>query len=91
MRRIRRGGGSRRDLQKQGIIVLGHYAGHLKAAVALDLPEPINGEVVSARIVRKKPHHAGHSTFTAADGKEYVVALPDDPEEPAPDIDYMTQ
>ncbi|GAA2338150.1 hypothetical protein GCM10009854_12940 [Saccharopolyspora halophila] len=90
MRRVRRGGGSRRDLQKEGIVILGHYAGHQRVVAALDLPQPRNGEVVGTRIVQKKSHHSGRSTFTAADGKQYVVALQDDPVEPAPDIDHIT-
>lgn len=89
MRRVRKNGGSR-DLQGQGIIVLGHYAGHQEAAKALGLDVPKNGEVISARIVRKKDHHAGRSTFAAANGEEYVIALKEDPAEPAPDIKHFT-
>jgi hypothetical protein len=87
MRRARSGGGAR-DLADKGIVVLGQYALHQKAAADLGLPVPGDGEFVSARLVPKKPHHGHRDTFTDVNGTAWVVALPDDPVVCAPQIPH---
>lgn len=87
MRRARGGGGAR-DLADQGIVVLGQYRLHQKAAADLGLPVPGDGEFVSARLVPRQPHHEDRGTFTDANGREWVVALPGDPIAPAPQIPH---
>ncbi|UJW29997.1 restriction endonuclease [Saccharothrix sp. AJ9571] len=87
MRRARSGGGAR-DLADRGVVVLGQYGLHQKAAAGLGLPVPGDGEFVSARLVPYQPHHGDRGTFTDANGTKWVVALPSDPAATAPQIPH---
>lgn len=87
MRRARSGGGAR-DLADRGVVVLGQYGLHQKAAAGLGLPVPGDGEFVSARLVPYQPHHSDRGTFTDANGTKWVVALPSDPAATAPQIPH---
>ena len=50
MKRVRGNGGARSLLSSEGIIILGHFAGHQRIAAALGVPVPQRGELVSVRI-----------------------------------------
>lgn len=83
MKRIRGNGGSRSSLRPEGIVIFGQYDGHRRVAATLGLPVPGPGESVSVRLASRKPHHTD-TQWVALDGRQWVVALPDDPREMAP-------
>jgi Restriction endonuclease NaeI len=85
MKRIRGNGGSRSSLRPEGIVIFGQYDSHGRVAETLGLPVPGPGESVSVRVASRKPHHAdADARFVVLGGREWVVALPDDPAEVAP-------
>lgn len=90
MKRVRGNGGSRTSLRPEGIVILGQYDSHRRIAQALGIPAPGPGESVSVRLARKRPDHAGLPSVTL-DGREWVVAQPDDPVEPAPVLPDVRQ
>ena len=90
MKRVRGNGGSRTSLRPEGIVILGQYDSHRRIAQALAIPVPGPGESVSVRLARKRPNHAGLPPVTL-DGREWVVAQPDDPVEPAPVLPDVRQ
>ncbi len=51
MKRVRSNGGSRSRLAAEGYLLLGHYQSHRAVALALHLPVPNSGEIVSTRVV----------------------------------------
>lgn len=83
MKRVRGNGGSRSALRTEGILIMGDYASHREIAYQLGLPLPDDGEFVSARVAPARPHH-GDALRVSLDGKQWVIAQPDDPVEPAP-------
>jgi hypothetical protein len=83
MKRIRGNGGSRSSLRQEGIVIFGQYDSHRRVAELLGLPKPGAGESVSARLAGQKPQHAGFPSVML-DNRSWVVALPNDPVEPAP-------
>lgn len=83
MKRVRGNGGSRSALRAEGILIMGDYASHREIAGQLGLPLPGDGEFVSARVTLARPHHED-SPRVSLDGKQWVIAQPDDPVEPAP-------
>ncbi|WP_327724122.1 NaeI family type II restriction endonuclease [Streptomyces europaeiscabiei] len=83
MKRVRGNGGSRSALRTEGILIMGDYASHREIAGQLGLPLPDDGEFVSARVAPARPHH-GDALRVSLDGKQWVIAQPDDPVEPAP-------
>jgi hypothetical protein len=85
MKRIRGNGGSRSSLRPEGIVILGHYDSHRRIAemLRIPVPGPGSGESVSVRLARRHPHHED-LPFVLLDGRQWVVALPDDPPEAAP-------
>lgn len=83
LKRVRYNGGSRTALRPEGIVIFGQYSAHAKLAGQLGLPVPGPGEFVSARLASAKPHHAG-SPRIRLDGRDWVLAGPDDPAEVAP-------
>lgn len=85
MKRIRGNGGSRSNLRSEGIVILGQYRGHGMIAEDLGIPVPGPGESISVRLARRGPHH-GQSPFAVLDGEKWVVALPSDPVELAPEL-----
>ena len=52
MKRVRSNGGSRSRLACEGYLLLGHYQSHRKVAMALGVPVPESGEIVSVRVCR---------------------------------------
>lgn len=85
MKRIRGNGGSRSSLKPEGIVILGQYSSHREIAETLKLPAPGPGESVSVRLAIQKAHH-GDRPYIELDAKRWVVALPEDPDETAPDL-----
>ncbi|MFE2597884.1 NaeI family type II restriction endonuclease [Streptomyces sp. NPDC059396] len=90
MKRVRGNGGSRSDLQNEGIIILGDYASHRKIAAQLGLPIPREGEFVSSRVVPLTSHHIGRR-HVALDGREWVIGDAADPPQPAPPLPKHTE
>jgi hypothetical protein len=90
MKRVRGNGGSRSALRAEGTLIMGDYASHREIAGQLGLPLPDEGEFVSARVVASKPHH-GDAPRVSLDGKQWVLARPDDPVEPAPTLPSHTR
>lgn len=85
MKRVRENGGSRSHLQQEGIVILGQYKNHAILAEKLGLPVQGRGELVSVRLAQRRPHH-GDAPHMTLEGKSWVIALPDDPPEPAPKL-----
>ncbi|MEV5983475.1 NaeI family type II restriction endonuclease [Streptomyces sp. NPDC052051] len=83
MKRVRYNGGARDRLRSEGILVCGDYPNHQAVAEQLGLPVPQEGENVSVRVVEAKPHHQGKPSVLL-EGRHWVIAGPNDPEEPAP-------
>lgn len=83
MKRVRYNGGARDKLRKEGILICGDYPNHQAVAEQLGLPVPHEGENVSIRVVEAKPHHKGEP-YVLLEGRRWVAASPDDPEERAP-------
>ncbi|MFD5793742.1 NaeI family type II restriction endonuclease [Streptomyces diastatochromogenes] len=83
MKRVRYNGGAREKLRREGILICGDYPNHQAVAGQLGLPVPEEGENVSVRVVEAKPHHLGEPSVLL-EGRHWVKARPDDPEEPAP-------
>ncbi|MET7850502.1 NaeI family type II restriction endonuclease [Streptomyces avermitilis] len=90
MKRVRGNGGSRSALRAEGILIMGDYASHREIAGQLGLPIPDEGEFVSARVAPSRPHH-GDAPRVSLDGKQWVLAQPDDPVEPAPALPSHTR
>jgi hypothetical protein len=70
-------------LRKHGIVIAGPYSKHQAIAHQIGAEVPQRGEFVSFRVVEAKPHHADRPRVEL-DGKFWVLATPDDPEETAP-------
>lgn len=87
MRRVRGNGGSRGSLRREGIVILGDYRRHRNVAeqLLLPVPAPESGESVSVRLALRSPHHEG-LPFVTLDSVRWVVALPTDPPETAPQL-----
>ncbi|MGW6211370.1 NaeI family type II restriction endonuclease [Streptomyces sp. NBC_00197] len=90
MKRVRGNGGSRSALRTEGILIMGDYASHREIAGRLGLPLPEEGEFVSARVVPSQPHH-GDSNGVTLEGRQWVLAQPSDPLEPAPALPSHTR
>ena len=90
MKRVRGNGGSRTSLRPEGIVILGQYESHRRIAQALAIPVPGPGESVSVRLARDEARSCGTPPVTL-DGREWVVAQPDDPVEPAPVLPDVRQ
>jgi hypothetical protein len=83
MKRVRYNGGARERLRDEGILICGDYPKHQAIAECLELPVPQEGENVSIRVVEAKSHHVGQPSVLL-EGRHWVAARPDDPEERAP-------
>ena len=86
MKRVRGGGGARDQLRAEGIVIFGDYAGDQILASALGLPRPGPGEFVSVRLARRPGvfDERDHARAIRLAGKDWVLAGPDDPPQPAP-------
>ncbi|MFJ8081399.1 NaeI family type II restriction endonuclease [Streptomyces sp. NPDC096205] len=91
MKRVRGNGGSRSALQPEGILIMGDYDSHRTVAEQLGLLPPREGEFVSVRVARRRPHHGDASHAVMGDGQAWVVALPQDAPEPAPPLPSHTK
>ncbi|CAL9589374.1 NaeI family type II restriction endonuclease [Streptomyces sp. enrichment culture] len=69
-------------LREEGVLVVGGNRRGRELAGALRLPVPDADAYVSARLTRRRPHHARPSIL--AGGVAWVVAGPGDPLEPLP-------
>jgi hypothetical protein len=85
MKRVRGNGGSRSQLQPEGIVILGHFDEHRRIAQDLNLPVPERGELLSVRLVRAK---RTDSDVTLIDGDYWRLAVPEDPVTPAPNCPH---
>ncbi|MGV4986625.1 NaeI family type II restriction endonuclease [Streptomyces sp. NRAIS4] len=83
MKRVRGNGGSRSALRPKGILIMGDYDSHRTVARQLHLPIPGEGEFISVRVARRRPHH-GNAPHVVLDEEAWVVANPDDLPEMAP-------
>ena len=83
MKRVRGGGGARDQLQAEGIVIFGDYAGDQVLASALGLPRPGPGEFVSARLARARDGR-GYARAIRLAGADWRLTSPADSPEPAP-------
>ncbi|RZB17127.1 restriction endonuclease [Streptomyces sp. F001] len=90
MKRVRGNGGCRSALRPEGILIMGDYASHREIADRLGLPLPEEGEFVSAQVVPAGSHH-GDAARVSLDGREWVLARPDDAIGPAPALPSHTR
>ncbi|MFJ4472481.1 NaeI family type II restriction endonuclease [Streptomyces sp. NPDC089424] len=90
MKRVRGNGGSRSALMPEGILIMGDYDSHRAVAQQLGLPRPREGEFVSVRVARKRPHH-GMARHVLLNGESWVAALPHDKPEAAPPLPSHTR
>jgi hypothetical protein len=63
-------------LGQEGILILGHQDGEMEAAIALGMPAPRKGSLVSARVVRAESGWAGPAA--EIDGLLWRLAGPED-------------
>lgn len=73
---------ARIHLRDDGIIVLGHQDDHPAIADALGLPVPVKGSWVAVRVIERPP--ADPRRFATIAGRQWVIARPDEPKQPAP-------
>lgn len=83
MKRVRGNGGSRSGLRTDGILIMGDYDSHRAVAEQLGLLPPREGEFVSVRVARQRPHHR-EAPHVILGGEPWVIATPDDAPEIAP-------
>ncbi|MBK3643275.1 NaeI family type II restriction endonuclease [Streptomyces sp. MBT33] len=83
MKRVRGNGGARSALRPKGIIIMGDYDSHRAVAEQLGLEPPMEGEFVSARVIRADERHQ-RTPQAELDGQRWVVASKTDPPEMAP-------
>lgn len=88
MKRVRGNGGARSILQREGILILGHYDAHRLIASQLGVPIPKLGELVSVRVARTS---AEEPSVALIDGGYWRVAREADPVERAPNCPHVTQ
>jgi hypothetical protein len=90
MARLREGAGRARTvLRDEGIVIAGPYSKHQDIARQIGAEVPQRGESVSFRVAEAKPHH-GDRPRVELDGKLWVLATPDGPEETAPRLPNVT-
>jgi hypothetical protein len=83
MKRVRRNGGARTPLEKDGIIILGQFKDDRRIARELRLPIPEAGGFVSARV---HPTTDGESPSAKINGVLWRLAGPQDPVVSAPEL-----
>ncbi|WP_460066132.1 NaeI family type II restriction endonuclease [Streptomyces sp. YKOK-I1] len=90
MARLREGDGRARTvLREVGIVIVGPYSKHQAIARQIGAEVPRRGEFVSFRVAQARPHH-GDRPRVELDGKSWVLADSDDPEETAPRLPKVT-
>jgi hypothetical protein len=90
MKRVRGNGGARSDLKDAGILIIGDYDSHRAVAQQLGLLPPREGEFVSVRVAKRRPHHRD-SPHVMLDGESWVVATSDDAPDTAPTLPSHTK
>ncbi|MGY1582828.1 NaeI family type II restriction endonuclease [Streptomyces sp. MN13] len=90
MKRVRGNGGARSALRPEGILIMGDYDSHRAVAEQLGLLPPRDGEFVSVRVARSRPHH-GDVPRVLLDGHDWVIATHDDVPEMAPPLPSHTR
>ncbi|WP_240810772.1 NaeI family type II restriction endonuclease [Streptomyces tendae] len=84
MARLREGKGRARTvLRRDGIVIAGPYSKHREIARKIGAVVPQRGEFVSFRVAEAMPHH-GDRPCVELEGREWVLAYPDDPVITAP-------
>ncbi|MEU3343551.1 NaeI family type II restriction endonuclease [Streptomyces sp. NPDC006700] len=89
MKRVRGNGGSRSALKPEGILIMGDYESHCAVARQLGLPVPAEGEFISVRVTKRRPHHQ-EAPHVELNGQAWVVATDDDLPETAPTLPSHT-
>lgn len=86
---MKRARDARPVVQGQGIVILGHQNDHPRILKELDLPVPKKGSFVAVRLVDATPkRQLGGRKVVMVGGKNWVVALPEEPNEPGPEWPY---
>ncbi|MEU4557472.1 NaeI family type II restriction endonuclease [Actinoplanes sp. NPDC023936] len=75
---------ARKKLQREGIVIFGHYAPHPRMAAELELPAPTLGRFVSIRLHPWEPGDG--EPYTEIEGSLWRRARPGDPVVPAPTL-----
>jgi len=90
MARIREGKNRARTvLREEGIVIAGPYSKHRQIAQQVGAEVPQQGEFVSFRLTQAKPHH-GNRPSVELDGRNWVLATSEDPQETAPHLPKVT-
>ncbi|MFB7448546.1 NaeI family type II restriction endonuclease [Streptomyces sp. NPDC056194] len=84
MKRVRGNGGSRSALRDEGILIMGDYESHRRIASDLNIPVPMEGEFVSARVVEVPS--LSNRCSVMLDGRHWACASPDEAPETAPSL-----
>ncbi|MGW0283633.1 NaeI family type II restriction endonuclease [Streptomyces sp. NPDC003236] len=82
---VKRARAARETLRAEAILLLGGFGQQAEIARTLGLPVPRNGEWVSRRVTRRRPHHGDAPSITLSD-EMWTLAGPDDPVETAPSV-----
>ncbi|GGQ50082.1 NaeI family type II restriction endonuclease [Streptomyces asoensis] len=90
MKRVRGNGGSRSALKPEGFLIMGDYDSHRSVAEQLGLPKPGEGEFISVRVAKRRPHHRD-APHVVLDGDAWVIATADDSPEAAPSLPSHTK
>ncbi|WP_020132251.1 NaeI family type II restriction endonuclease [Streptomyces sp. 303MFCol5.2] len=90
MKRVRGNGGSRSALKPEGFLIMGDYDSHRSVAEQLGLPVPGEGEFISVRVAKRRPHHQD-APHVVLDGDAWVIATADDSPETAPSLPSHTK
>lgn len=83
MKRVR---DARKELNEEGIAILGHQNDSKRIALALGLPIPRKGELISVRLIWVPEGTLGPTA--EIEGKRYAISDSDEPTEPLPPIHY---
>lgn len=90
MKRVRGNGGSRSALKPEGFLIMGDYDSHRSVAEQLGLPVPGEGEFISVRVAKRRPHHSD-APHVVLDDDVWVIATADDSPETAPSLPSHTK
>lgn len=83
MKRIRKNGGARTALKREGIVILGQFTSHAAIAASLGIPVPGQGESISVRLAPARTHGPGVAEI---DNALWRVASSYDPAVVAPEL-----
>ncbi|MEU2558896.1 NaeI family type II restriction endonuclease [Streptomyces longispororuber] len=84
--RLREGEGRARTvLREKGVLIAGPYSKHRDIAMRIGAEVPGRGEFVSFRVCEARAHH-GDRPSVRLDGRDWVLAGPEDPVAPGPKL-----